>query len=266
MPYYMQNQPSTESSNMMTTNTLSPLLSAEAAPPLTTNMSVAPPPSNKNVESTVKKDPKPSNMKKSYAQASKSNLSCIEDIVQVKEVFPALSADEVGKVLKIKNSGEGNKKPKINMMTRGPSRKKVIILMAKHIAELIINSAHIHIANINKCLRNSKSDIVADFIRSTSNRIIITTSKPANDLNLAMIENYLKNMQNIDSSSIESPHLPKSKSYIKIIGLPYKINQDVISPDFIEGVLKKTHLFNGVMLASKPRIIKASPKSDMAVV
>ena len=164
MPYYMQNQPSTSSSNMMMTTTPSPLPSAEAPPPPTTNMSAAPPSSNKNIKSTVKKDPKPLNMKKSYAQASKSNLSHIEDIVQVKEAFPALSVDEVGKVLKIKNSGEGNKKPKINMTTRGPSRKEVIILMAKHIAELIVNSAHIHIANINKCLRNSKSDIVADFI------------------------------------------------------------------------------------------------------
>jgi len=66
--------------------------------------------------------------------------------------------------LKIKNSGGDNRKPKINMMTREPSRKKVIIPMAKHIVELIINSAYIHITNINKCLRNSKSDIVADFI------------------------------------------------------------------------------------------------------
>ena len=73
-------------------------------------------------------------------------------------------------------------------------------------------------------------------------------------------------MQNINSSLIESPRLPKSKSYMKIIGLPYKINQDVISSDFIEGVLKETHLFNGVVLASKPCVIKASPKSDMAVV
>ena len=138
--------------------------------------------------------------------------------------------------------------------------------MAKYIAELIVNSAHNHITNINKCLRNSKSDIVADFIRSTNNGIIITTSKLANDLNLATIENYLKNMQNVNSSSIESSRLPKSKLYMKIIGLPYKINQEVISPNFIEGVLKKTHLFNGVMLASKPHVIKASPKSDMAVV
>ena len=186
--------------------------------------------------------------------------------MQVKEVFPALSADEVGKVLKIKNSGGDNRKLKINIMTRGLSRKEVIIPIAKHIAELIVNSAHIHITNINKCLRNSKSDIVADFIQSTNNGIIITTSKPANNLNLATIEKYLKSIQNVNSDSIESPCLPKSKSYMKIIGLPYKINQDVIFPDFIEGVLKETYLFKGVMLASKPHIIKASPKSDMAMV
>ena len=266
MPYYSQKQPSTKSSNMTMTNTPSPLPSTEVASPPTINIPRALPPPNKNIESTTKKDPKPSNLKKSYAQASKSNLSRIEDIVQVKEAFPALSADEVGKVLKIKYNRGDNRKPKINMTTRGPSRKEVIIPMAKHIAELIVNSAHSHITNINKCLRNSKSDIVADFIQSTNNGIIITTSKPANDLNLTTIENYLKNMQNIDSNSIESPHLPKSKSYMKIIGLPYKINQDIIFPDFIEGVLKETYLFNGVMLASKPCVIKVSPKSDMAVV
>ena len=248
------------------TNTLSPLQKTEVASPPTANTSEAPPPPNKNVESTTKKNPKPSNLKKSYMQALKSNLSHIKNIVWVKEVFPALSVDEVGKVLKIKNSRGDNRKPKINMTTRGPSRKEVIIPMAKHIAKLIVNSAYIHITNINKCLRNSKSDIVADFIQSSNNGIIITTSKPANDLNLATIEKYLKSIQNVDSDSIESPYLPKSKSYMKIIGLPYKINQDIISPDFIEGVLKETHLFKGVVLASKPCIITASPKSDMAVV
>ena len=36
--------------------------------------------------------------------------------------------------------------------------------------------------------------------------------------------------------------------------------------DYIEGILKETHLFKDVVLASKPHVIKASPKSDMAVV
>ena len=163
IPYYRQNQLSTLTSNITMANPSS-LPAAEAAPPPATNISAAPPPPNKNVEFTVKKGSKPSNMKKSYTQASKANIACIKDIVQVKKVFPDLSADRAGKVLKVKNSREGNKKPKINMMIRGPSRKEIIIPMANHIAELIVNSAYIHITNINKCLKNSKSDIVADFI------------------------------------------------------------------------------------------------------
>ena len=152
------------------------------------------------------------------------------------------------------------------MTTRGLLRKEVIIPMAKHITELIINSAHTHITNVNKCLKNSKSDIVANFICITNNGIVITTNKPANNVNLSTIEKYLKSIQNVDSDSIKSPHLPKSKSYMKIIGLPYKIKQDVIFPNYIESVLKATHLFKDVVLASKPHVIKASPKSDMAVV
>ena len=146
---------------------------------------------------STNKTSQPSNMKKSYVQASKSNLLRIKNIVWVKKVFPALLVDEVGKVLKIKNNREDNKKPRINMMTREPSRKEVIILMVKHIAELIVNSAHIYITNVNKCLKNSKSDIITDFIRSTNNEIIITINKPANNLNLSTIEKYLKNIQNV---------------------------------------------------------------------
>ena len=138
--------------------------------------------------------------------------------------------------------------------------------MAKYIAELIVNSAHTHISNINKCLKISKSDIVTDFIHITNNEIVITTNKPANDLNLLTIENYLKNIKNVNSDLIESPRLPRSKLYMKIIELPYKIEQGVISPDYTKGILKETHLFKDVVLASKPHIIKASPKLDMVVV
>ena len=160
--------------------------------------------------------------KKSYTQASKTNISSsIEDVIQVKKVFPTLSADEVGKMLKAKNSGGGTKKPKINMTTRGQSKREVIIPMTKTNAELIVNSAHIHISNVNKCLRNSKSDIFTDFIRYNVNGIIITMNKPTSDLDLSTIEKYLKNIQNINPDSIKSPRLSKSKSYMKIIGLPY---------------------------------------------
>ena len=148
-------------------------------------------------------------------------------------------------------------KPKLNMTTRGPSKKEIIIPITKSNAELIMKSAHKHITNINEYLKNSNSDIIADFIRLSNNGVIITTNCPANATELLRIEDFLKKINNINPVSIEVPHLPKSKSYIKIIGLPY---------NFIEGILKEMHLFNNVTLASKPHVIKAFSKSDKAVV
>ena len=88
------------------------------------------PPPSKKVGSNEKKAPTPKStntMKKSYAEASKANNSSnIEDIIRVKEAFPELSADEVGKMLKVKNNNRDTKKPKINMTTRGQSRREVI--------------------------------------------------------------------------------------------------------------------------------------------
>ena len=40
----------------------------------------------------------------------------------------------------------------------------------------------------------------------------------------------------------------------------------MLTLEVVEGVLKDSHLFENVVLASKPQVIKASPKSDMVVV
>jgi len=51
--------------------------------------------------------PKLSNIKKSYTQALKANISPnFKDILCIKEAFPALSADKVTRIIKVKNSGE----------------------------------------------------------------------------------------------------------------------------------------------------------------
>ena len=92
------------------------------------------------------------------------------------------------------------------------------------------------------------------------------TNKPMSNLDLSIIKKYLKSIQNVNLDSIESPCLPKSKSYMKIIGLPYSSKLGVMSPDIIKGVLKNLHLFKDATLALKPHVIKASPKSNKAVV
>ena len=69
-------------------------------------------------------------------------------------------------------------------MTKGPSRKQIIIPMARSNAELIINSANQQITNINKSLKEIKSDITVDFI------YIIITDKLANTSDLKIIKKY----------------------------------------------------------------------------
>jgi len=64
---------------------------------------------------------------KSFAQATKDNAA---DILKVKEAFPKLA---LSKIIKIHNITQGtNHKayPKLNMTTKGPSRKQVIIPMS----------------------------------------------------------------------------------------------------------------------------------------
>ena len=129
----------------------------------------------------------------------------IDDVLHIKEAFLSLSANKVGKMIKAKNSSEGQRKPKINITTKGLLQKQVIIPMAKLNAELIINSATQHIANINKCLKSIKSDIFADFIHVSNNEVTIMMNKLANVSDLTTIEKYIKHINNINSDSIESP-------------------------------------------------------------
>ena len=212
--------PKEKPTSLASTPTILTMSVVSSAPPPLPNIVV--PPINK-------KAPKPSTMKKLYVQASKANTSSnIENVIQIKEAFSSLLADKVEKMLKAKNSGVSIKKPKINMTTKRLLRKEVIIPMAKTNAELIINLAHIYISNINNCLKNSKLDTIVDLICLIYNRIIITTNKLANPLDLSAIEKYMKNIKNINLDSIKSSCLPKSKSYMKIIRLSYTTENEVM--------------------------------------
>jgi len=110
--------------------------------------------------------------KKFYAQASKSN---IEDIIHIKDVFLNLPTKKVIEINNIINK-TSLVKPKTNITTKRPSRKQIIILMSKNNAEDISNHANYHIININRCLKEARSNIVANFIHLENYGVIITTS------------------------------------------------------------------------------------------
>ena len=97
---------------------------------------------------------------------------------------------------------------------------------------------------------------------------MITTNKVIFKLDLNIIKKYLKNVNVIDSNDIMAPRLSQSKSYLKILKIPYLIeNTNVsISSGITKKVLQSTHIFNNVVLTSKLRIIKVFHKLDIVVI
>ena len=155
------------------------------------------------------------------------------------------------------------------MTTKGPSRKQVIIPMSGKNISSFMKDSSLHVANVNRSLRNTKSEVLVDYIWSNNSGIMVITNKVAQQSDLAIIDNYVKNSNNINSLQVEEPHLPKSKSYLKIIGIPFfphANSQEKLSSNDIKAILKQNHIFDNISLVSKPRVIKVSPKSDMAIV
>ena len=204
---------------------------------------------------------------KSYAQATKPSAN-MSDVLKIKEAFPFLNAKKVDQVNNIVNR-QSKPRPRIKMTTKGPSRKHIIIPMSAENASSFMKNSSTNVANINRQLRNAKTDILVNYIRSDSNGIIIVMNKIAQQLDLTIIDQYIKNSSDINALQVEESRLPKSKSYLKIIGIPFypHVNsQDRLTSADIEIVLQQNHIFDNVTLASKPRVIKVSLKSDMAIV
>jgi len=107
------------------------------------------------------------------------------------------------------------------MTTKGPSRKQVIIPMSGENVNSFMKNLSFHVANINRLLRNAKSEVLVDYICSDPTGITIITSKVSQQSDMSIIDNYIKNSNDINSLQVDEPRLPKSKSYLKIIGIPF---------------------------------------------
>ena len=131
-----------------------------------------------------------------------------------------------------------------------------------------IEKSSIHITNINRALKNIKLEVMADFIHSDQVSITIVTNKITSSLNLQTIKKYIKNANYIEADEVKVSCLPQFKSYLKIIGVPYLVentNTPIIA-DSVEVVIKSNQIFNNIIIVSKLCIIKVSPKSDMIII
>jgi len=114
---------------------------------------------------------------KSYIQTLKQTASTSK-VLKIKESFLALNTNQIDQV---NNIIKGNPKPKphIQMTTKGPLRKQVIIPMSNNNNNSFIKNSVTHITNINRLLRNAKSEVAVNFIRSNPIGLVIVTNKVA---------------------------------------------------------------------------------------
>jgi len=101
-----------------------------------------------------------------------------------------------------------------------------------------MNESSAHVSNINRVLKNIKLDVMVNFIHSDAAGIIVVTNKVAASLDL---------------QSISLLYLQENTN-------------NPINSNIVENILKDNHIFNNIMLASKPCVIKVSPKSDIVIV
>ena len=130
-------------------------------------------------KTTVKNNAQRSNVNSgiSYAQASKSSIN-MNEVLKIKETFPSLNAQKIKQVNNIIN-GQNKPKPHIRMTTKGPSRKQIIIPMSDDNISSFMKNSTLHVANINRLLRNAKTEVLVDYIHSDNSGIIIITNKVA---------------------------------------------------------------------------------------
>jgi len=161
----------------------------------------------------------PSAQKKSYTQVS-SNLSTsniAKETLKIKEAFPNLQNKKIKQVQKLISSNNKSK-PCINMTTKEPSCKQVIVPMNINNSRKFIKNSSTHIINI-------KSNVMADFICIEDKGIVISTNNVASPSDLQEIEGYIKNLSYVDADQIKALRLPQFKLYLKIVGILYLSEQ-----------------------------------------
>ena len=125
-----------------------------------------------------------------------------------------------------------------------------------------------HVININHTLKGIKSDVIANFIRLDFRGLIVVANKVPASSDISIINNYVKNSFSSDANNIQDARLPQSKSYLKILGIPYLMENTntLMDSNIMENIIKASHIFNDIKIASKPCVCKVSLKLDMAIV
>jgi len=174
-----------------------------------------------------------------YIQVSFKNIS---NILKIKENFPKLLNKKIEEINKTIFGKVDKLRPRINMMTKSPSRKQIIVSMSIDNANKFMSVSSEYIANFNRSLRNAKINLMVDFICTDHQGLIVIFNRVVSQLEINIVSTYIKNCNNIDTNDIQDTCLSQSKSYLKILSIPY----------IMESFIKTSHIFDNINITSRP--------------
>jgi len=150
------------------------------------------------------------------------------------------------------------------MTTYGPTRRQVLIPPAK----VVVANTATAVESCNRGLVEAHSKLRVESVCKAWNGISMSTNFVASAAELEVIKQWLKKVAGLAASTVVEPRLLQSKSFLKIFGVSYWGNNSSlpITQAQVESVIANTPIFEEVVLASHPCIMKASPSSNMSVI
>ena len=133
---------------------------------------------------------------KSYTQAFKQPTST-SDVLKIKEFFPALNTNQIDRINNIVKENP-KLKPHLQMTMKGSSRKQIIVPVSSDNSNFFMKNSSTYISNLNRLLRNAKTEIAVDFIKSDPISLVIVTNKVAIQSDLQIIDQYVKKSEDIN--------------------------------------------------------------------
>ena len=88
------------------------------------------------------------------------------------------------------------------MTTKDLSKKQIIVLISEVNINNILTLVNKHVANTKRALKNIKSNILVDFIYLDKLGITIVSILVALQLDLLVMERYVKSINNISSDDV----------------------------------------------------------------
>jgi len=109
--------------------------------------------------------------------------------------------------------------PKIT--THRPTRRQVLIPLNTPTAEVVVANAATTVESSNRGLVEAHSKLRVESVCKPWDGISMSTNFVVLAAELEIIKQWLKKVAGLAASTVVEPCLPQSKSFLKILGIPY---------------------------------------------